>query len=272
METPIIDPVEAALAVIGVRPILSREVEKVLMIQVREMHELPKTIVKEAKLVVRGEKSSIPFGSVSYKKMLHDLTEDFNEQQLEEMVSKFPTALHAITSNFIVDAKKLIVFLRQLLPMQTKQTLLGPENIMPSAMAIRRFATTVDVLDNPMRVFAHIASGSLLKSQATAVQTVYPTISKAIDVALEEAGADEKANKASFQLPSLVTIGWYAWKGIPRVPPKLQQALQANFAKAQAEQPKPENQASGGQQSIIAKESMTNVQRSLYPSQTSKAG
>jgi hypothetical protein len=267
-----IDPTEIALAVIGVRPIVSKEVERILMSQVHEMENFPKRIVQEAKLVMREDQSDIPLGSVNYKQILKLLTEEYSEDQLTAMASKFPTALaEQVTGHFLIKAKQLISYLKQLLPVMTRNTLLGPENILPSQLAVRRFATTLDVLDNPLRVFPHIAHGSLLKSQAQAVKQIYPTSAQAIDQELGNAAEAEKANRKSFKLPPKVEIGWCAWKGQPRFPPKLMQALQANFAKAKAEQPKPQTQ-SGGAQSVVAKEAMTNIQRSLYPTQTSTKG
>lgn len=269
-----IDPTEATLAVIGLRPVLSREVERIKMEQARRVMSYAQDIYKEAKGIVRGEKSSVPLGNINYKKMLNQLFDDeFGMQQIVDMVNKFPPVLHAITSDFVVEAGNAIKYLRQLFPRQDKRTLTGAtQSLQPSAMAIRRFVTTFDVLDDPMRILAHIASGSLLKSQTGAVREMYPTISDVITDAFDEAEAYERAQKKSFQLPPFVQIGLTTWKGLPRLSPQLQQRLQQNFAVAkqtQAKQPRP--QTEGTSQSIIAKESLTNTQKALFP-QTSKAG
>lgn len=263
-----LDPTEAILAVIGVKPILSKEVERVTMAQLHEAEDLGKRIYREAKSIINGETFDVPTVAINYKKMLHDLTEEFNEGQLQAMVAAFPAQLDSIAASFIVDAKKVVDYLKSMFPIRNKQTLLGPENILPSELSIRRFATAFDVLDNPMRTLMHIANGSLLKSQAKAVQQIYPSISEAISDALMDAGTDAKAAKKSYEVPARVSIGWSAWRNIPRISPQLQQRLQTNFVKAQQEQPKPQSQASGGQASVAAKEAMTATQRSLYSEAT----
>lgn len=267
-----IDPVESALAVIGVEPILSREVEKVRLSDVREMEGLTKRVYAEAKRVVDGEKSSVPLTAVNYKKMLKLLTDGFDQGQLEAMVAAFPASLHEISADFLIKAQQVVKLLQNLYPVATKQTLLGPENILPPALAIRKFAVALDVLNDPMRVFAHIACGSLLKAQATVVKEVYPSFSESLEDAFREAGENAKAKKQSFQLPGLATIGLQAWKGLPRVSPRLTSRLQNNFKQAAEEKDKPSNQASGGENSVLAKEAMTNTQKGLYPNTIQKAG
>lgn len=265
-----IDPVECALAAIGLKPILSREVERVTMAQVAEMVSLPKRIYKEAKCIVQGEKYKVPTESISYKKMLKELTEQYSEAQLVEMLSKFPPQLHAISAKFLVKAQQTREYLLSILPIQTKQTLLGPENLPPSTLAIRRFTTTFDILDNPMKILTHIACGSLLKSQTDAAKLVYPTLSAAITDALKEAAIDEKAEKKSYQLPAKVAIGSSVWLGQPIVSPKLQTTLQGNFAKNKAQTPSPQQQGSqpSGNSSVAAKEALSNTQHGLFPQQT----
>lgn len=269
-----IDPAEATLAVIGIRPLLTREIERITMEQAHEIADYGKKLYAEAKRIVRGEKSSVPLGSINYRTMLNQLfSDEFNQEQIIGMVMQFPPVLHAVTSDFFVDAGLAIKYLRQLFPREQKQTQTSVvQALQPSALAIRRFVNTFDVLDKPMRILAHIATGSLLKSQMQAVRELYPTISPAIDDAFDEAKAYELAQKKSFQLPPLVQIGLTAWKGLPRVTPQLQSRLQNNFAAAkQTQQGQPRPQTEGTSQSIIAKESLTNTQKALFP-QTTKAG
>ncbi len=175
--------------------------------------------------------------------MLKQLTDGYNAGQLESMVNAFPPALHEVSADFLIKAKQVVDYLKTLFPIATKETLLGPVNILPPALAIRRFATSLDVLDDPKRIFIHIACGSLLKSQVAAMEAIYPTFSKAVTHAFKEAGTEAKAAKSSFQLPAKVEIGYGVWAGIPRVSPG----------------------AEGSETSVVAKESMTQTQQSLYP-------
>lgn len=265
-----VDPVEAMLAVIGVRPILAKDVPKLTMEKAREIVDVPKRIYQLAKQVVRDETFDVPLGTINYKTMLDQLfptdRQAPDEAHIVDMVSKFPPVLHAVTSDFLVEASKVIGYLRDLFPRQTKQSLTGETNIAPSALAVRRFVTTLDVIDNPFHVFALISTGSLLNSQRQAVRTVYPTISTAIDDAFDEAKNYELVQKKSWQFPPHVQIGLSAWQGLPRLPNGMQTRLQKNFAeanvKSNSQPPKP---TEGTSQSIAAKESLTNTQRALFP-------
>lgn len=256
-----IDPVESCLAVMGVRPILSKEVERFTRAKYHEMQALPRELRTLARDVCRGEKMRVPLGSVNYKAMLHDLTEGYDEAQVIAMVQTFPPELHELSAEFIVKAGEVVTLLRGLLPLATKETLLGPENLPPSAIAVRRFATALEVLDDPRRVFALIATGSLLKSQVAVARKVYPTLSAAIDDELEEAAVSMRAEKKSYRLPPKVEIGVGTWRGFPRVSASLRQALQDSFAQADQQQPAPPR----GDTSIAAHESLTGTQKSLYP-------
>jgi hypothetical protein len=266
-----IDPAEAMLAVIGMQPILSKEVERVTMEQVREMANIQRTVYSMAKEVMRGEVHKVPLGNINYKRMLDQITEKYDEAQVIAMASKFPPALHAITSDFIIDAGKAVDFLRHIFPIQRKLGFNGQSAVLPPATAIARYTTTYHILDNPLRTFAHIACGSLLKSQTLAVKQVFPTISAAISDAFEAAQESELNKKKSFQVPPKVQRGLAVWKDLPSVPLQLQQRLQQNFADADKEKEPPKAQTEGTAQSVAAKEAITNTQRALYP-QTSKAG
>lgn len=266
----IIDPVECALAVIGIQSVISREVEKVLVADVKAMADLNDNVYKEARNIINGESSSVPLTSVPYKKMLIDLTEDFDAGQLEEMVNKFPAALHEISAPFLIKAKQTVKLLAQMFPRSQKTTLLGPENILPSALAIRKFATILDVIEDPMRVLAHISCGSLLKAQVTVVKEIFPSFSECLDDALAVAGENAKVAKKSFVLPAKVTIGYGTWKGLPRVNQNLANKLQDNFKQAQQQQNKPPGQEAT-ETSVAAKEAMTGTQKALYPN-LQKAG
>lgn len=265
-----IDHVECMLAVIGIRPIISKEVEKVTMAQAREALELPKTIYAKAYEVVCGDKFKVPRSGINYKKMLIDINEKYNEAQMIAMVEKFPPALHALRDQFIAKAQEVVKLLQSLFPMQTKTTMLGPENIAPPMLAVKRFVTSLDVLDNPLTVLEHIACGSLLKSQTVIMEEVYPTLSEAITDALIEAATREKAKAQSFRLPAKVNVGYGIWTGVPRVTPALQKRLQDNFAKAKEKKDSSPAGQSGTATSVVAKEALTPTQQGLFPQAAGK--
>lgn len=258
-----IDPVESALIVVGIDAVLSREVEKVKLSDVKEMEGMTKFVYAEAKRIVNGEKASVPLTAIPYKKMLGLLTEKFDAGQLEAMVAAFPPALHEITGPFLLKANEVVNELRTLFPMATKETLLGPENIMPSALAIRKFGVLYDVINDPRHVLAHIACGSLLTAQVTVIEQFYPTFSACVTDALQEAGTNAKAAKKSFRLPPKVEIGYGKWAGIPQVNPRLATRLQKNFSSGDKE--KTPAGSEGSATSVAAKEAMTSTQRANFP-------
>jgi len=264
--TPL-DPVEVALAVIGVRPVISKTVEKVNAEKGAEMAAYPRRIVANARQVCRGELASVPFGDFNYDKTLRDLSEGYNEDQLVEMVQKFPPALEELASQFIVKAGQTVQLLSDIFPRQLYVDLLGPKNLIPAELTIRRFVSILDVIDDPMRVFPLMGCGALLASQRDTVLKVYPTISKAITESLRECAERELAAKKSFQFTARANIGIGTWIGRAQVTPDLAAMLAASAAKLNAPTPNPQRPE---RSSPLAQESMTNVQRSLYPQATER--
>lgn len=261
----VIDKTELALAVIGAKPVISAAVEKVTMAQVHEMEHLTKRIYDDAKAIVNGEAHKVPRPDVNYKTMLNELTEDFNTAQLTAMIASFPQPIEDIKGDFAIKAIQLVKFLLSILPVQTKMTMTGRENIPPSALLVQRFAVVYDVLNEPLRILSHIACGSLLNSQRDAVQLIYPTLSKAVDDAFTVAAENAKGEKKSFQVPPKCAIGWSTWKKLPLVSAQFGQRLQQNHAAAK--QRKENASPSTAQPSVAAKEAITSTQQTLYAQQ-----
>ena len=264
--TPL-DPVEVALAVIGVRPVISKTVERVTAAQGAEMVAYPRTIVSNARAVCAGELASVPFGAFNYDKTLKDLSEGYDEDQLVAMVQKFPEALNDLASEFIVKAGQTVQLLSDIFPRQLYIDLLGPKNLIPAELTIRRFVSILDVIDDPMRVFPLMGCGALLASQRDTVVKVYPTISKAITESLRECAERELAAKKSFQFTARANIGIGTWIGRAQVTPQLATLLAASAAKLNTPTPNPQRPE---RSSPLAKESMTNTQHALYPQATEK--
>jgi hypothetical protein len=266
-----IDPVESLLAVVGLQPFITKKLDKVTAVQMHEAADYNKLVSKLSKEVVSGEFARrMPAVGINYQKMLTDLSEKATDAELQEMLSKFPMQLHHLIGELAAKVQQMLDFLRGIFPVQTRTTILEETNILPSALAIQKFAVLFDVLDSPIRVFNHIANGSLLTSQAQVVRQLYPTIAKAIDDSLTESMDREKTQSKSFRLPVLVNIGIGKFRGLQSVPVDLQQRMQANFAQAKQQQGKPSPPAGQGVNSVAAKESLTNTQRASFPAQTSK--
>jgi hypothetical protein len=260
-----LDSVEACLAVIGVRPIVSKAVERFTMSKWHEMDALPRRIHDAARSLVSGTMSTkIPLGSFNYRATLEDLSQPFDEQQLIDMASKFPPQMHEVTSGFLLKAKAVRAALLAILPISERKTLSGSSVVPPSQMLLRRFVSTLTVLDDPMRVFPLMAAGAILNTQTISVRTIFPSISKVIDEALQESIEIEKGRKKSFELPPRAEIGVSSWLGRPQVDRKLHVALQGALADAQqAQDNKPAPSEAGT--SVTAKEALSGAQRAAYP-------
>jgi hypothetical protein len=261
-----IDLVEAAMAVIGVQPIVSRNVERFTKGKWNEADALGRRIQSAARDVCDGTMSTkIPLGSVNYNVILKDLTEPFNEAQLVEMVAQFPPELHELSSAFIMKAQEVVGSLRQILPIAEHKTIAGSHVVPPSQMQLRRFVSTLTVLDDPMRMFPLMAAGALLNTQTISVRKIYPSISRAIDEALQEAIEASKARKKSYELPPRAEIGVGAWRGNPQVDKKLHTVLQGGLEQAAQDRQNAKPQPSSAQTSVAAKEALSPGQRANYP-------
>ncbi len=262
-----LDPVEVALAVIGVRPIISKTVERIGASAVAEMVAYPKRIEKAAREVCRGELSGVPFGDFNYAKTLKDLSEGYDEEQVAEMVAKFPPSMHDLAAEFVVKAAQTVALLTDIFPRQVYEDLLGPKIGIPAELTIRRFVSVLDVIDDPMRLFPLMGSGALLSTQRETVTRIYPTISAGITESLRECAARELARVKSFQFTPNANIGIGTWVGKPQVNAQLARALAASAKELNEKTSSPQRPQ---RSSPLAKESMTNTQRSLYPQATER--
>ena len=260
-----LDPTEAVLAIIGVRPIVSKAVERFTMSKWHEMDALPRRIHDAARSLVTGTMSTkIPLGTFSYRATLDALSQPFDEDQLTEMASKFPPAMHEVTGAFLLKAKAVRAALLAILPISERKTLSGSNIVPPSQMMLRRFVSTLTVLDDPMRVFPLMAAGALLNTQTISLRTIFPSLSKVVDEAIQESIEAEKTRKKSFELPPRAEIGISSWLGRPQVDRKLHVALQGALADAQQSHDNPPK-PSASSTSVAAKEALSPAQRAAYP-------
>lgn len=257
-----IDPTEALLAVIGVRPIISRQVEKVYRRDLAEANRMPARIEALARAVCRRELVDVPMGDFKYTAALRDLNEKYNEAQVEAMVRTMP---EEIKTPFVLKAGEVFQMLAAEIPKSVTSTITGFRNVLPDDMAVHKFIAKLDALDDPLRVFPWMATGSITKRQIEAVRQVYPTISAAIDEALHEAAGHEKAAKKSWELSPHAEIGVGKWSGHPRIPPGLGAKMQANYAEAHKPPPA---QHKSGKDNAVAKEALSPAQVQTFAGQT----
>jgi hypothetical protein len=210
----LISPPEAALAVIGIRPIISRAVERIRVSTLREIDSLPRAITTAARAVVRGERFDATVGTADskrYRAMLKDFARGYDYQQVEDMVDMFPAEFKALGTGLVVLASQVVQGLSAMYPSSSYQTVTGSVNLVPPEPKLWAFARVLDLLDQPMNVFSLIATGALLRSQTRAFRMAYPTIGRAIDAALVDEIRKAKVDKVSFRLPMLAETGMCSW-------------------------------------------------------------
>ena len=249
---PEIAPVEVLLATIGLKPIISRAVETISSEKLAEMAGMPDEIRRLAKQLVRSESVSVPaYPDFDYRGAVKELAKGWDVQQVIAMIKKFPSQYAATGTALVVKAEATIKQLLQGYPVAQYQTLTGSVNLLPSDMKLFKFVTVLEAIDEPLNVFKFMSSGSLLKSQAHAVRTVYPTLSAAIDAAImNETIAAKAANKA-FELNPRAEYGVKNWFGKPQVGTATFKQAQLNHAvsnqrKAQKKAPAEQNSKASG--------------------------
>jgi hypothetical protein len=264
LPVPEIAAPEALLATIGIKPVISREVEKVYVSQLREAKDISKKIQKLARDMVNGELEETFDSDVDYKTLAKDLARGFNVKQVQAMVAAFPSTYRAEAAGFIALSTSLAQELAKMYPVSTYQTVTGSINQLPSDLKFWKFVNILSVLDDPLTVFALMATGALLRKQAKAIRLIYPTLSAAIDAAIFQATVAAKVKKKSFELDPRAEIGVKAWNGLPPISPSLMKRFQANHQAAKARKaaatPPPTNQGN-----IIATEGSPS-ERAVYGS------
>jgi hypothetical protein len=134
-------------------------------------------------------------------------------------------------------------------PISQYQTIAGSTNLQPTDMKKFKFKSVLEMVNEPLRVFELMSTGALLKSQAHAVRTVYPTLSACIDAALMNETVSAKAAKASFELPPRAEYGVKNWLQKPQISQNAAVQSQKNHAHSNERQdankqpPPPPNQS-----------------------------
>lgn len=215
--TPVvIDPGEAALVVIGLSNVLKRDVPKIGVEKLREIGRVGKDVSAKARDLVAGKLRGKPIPREhSYRALLDRLSRNMSPEEIQGLVDRFPPEASAVSGPFLLVVQQAVAHLKQIFPTSEYVTFTGPRSMTPPDDAVFEFFNRLLVLNAPLVVFDLMASGALLPSQALAVQEFFPTLSKAIKSAVYDAVTKAKAAKASYRLPSRVTVGLDAWLGNP---------------------------------------------------------
>lgn len=209
-----INPGELALATIGISAILRDEVPRQGVERLQRMAAIPKQILTLAGKVAAGNLTyqALP-REHSYRALLDRLSSPLRPNEIQGLIDKFPGEGADIGAAFVIAAQQALQHVKDLFPVSVYTTFAGPKNMVPNDLAIWQFLSQLDVINDPMRVFALMSSGALLKRQADAIRLIYPTMSKAIDPALYGAISRRIAAKASYQLPPAAEFGVATWLG-----------------------------------------------------------
>lgn len=219
---------ELALAQIGVSPILKDAMPRVGVERLREMAAIPDKIERLANKVTLGSLQYTPYvHEHAYAALLKKLSKKLTPADLQAVISQFPDESRDVAAGFSVAIQEAFQDLKAIFPVSVYRTFAGPKNLEPSRQKQGAFLNSLDVVNDPLRVFPLIAAGALLRSQAQIVRRVYPTLSAGIDEALYAATARRRGASSEenpYQLPPLAEVGVAVWLAKPRQNLRPQQA------------------------------------------------
>lgn len=235
-----IDQGEAVLAMVGIRPIISRETEKITAPQFHEAADLDGIIERQASKLARGE---LPGrvdtgGELNYDRMLRDLAAGPSDEQLDGMLESFPPERHHDAASFIRAAHRALDYLKAQFPISVDAS----GNLPPPSLRLASFENVLAVLDKPLSVFDLIDANALLGSEVKALEACFPTFLQAVTDAIEDRIVYEQSRVAGWAPPFAPALA--KLRGTPPIDPKTKAALGA----AKAVPGKAQQQAAAGGQ------------------------
>lgn len=225
---PPIDPGEAALVVIGLSNIISRDVPKIGVGKLEEIGNVGNRITSLARELAAGELKGkkIP-REHSYRALLDRLKRGLSPDEIHELTNKFPPEASDVSGPFLVVLPQVMTHLDAIFPTSEYVTFTGPKSMTPPQDAVASFFLQLMVLNDPLLVFNLMATGALLRSQVATVTQFFPTIAPNITAAIYSAIARESAAKVSYKLPPRAAVGVANWLGRrtveyqPQPPPRI---------------------------------------------------
>jgi hypothetical protein len=220
---PNIEPGEAILAVVGIRPLLSGEIERIAAPMWRQISRLDVEIDRHAKELVKGSlERATAYPEVDYEPTLKAFSKPPEPAQIEAMLADIPAMADL---PFLAASARAYNFLRGEYPICVERTVFGANQLEPGDFALGSFEALLEVVDKPMSVFGMIESGRFTTKQAATMQAVYPTLYPEIAIAVTGACMAEKAEKPTWE-PEFGR-GISVLLGVPGIDPGLLAALSA---------------------------------------------
>lgn len=210
---PMLDVGEGWAAIIGVGPVLSKRVEKITESQFKEAAKIHETITKRARSLVNGTIVPAQVPIVDYMKTLELSSGAMDEAQIVAMQSALPPNDQGA---YMVVAQRQYTAIQATIPKLSYTTGAGEQIMTPDLSELVDFSDFYALLDDPLvTVFGAIAGGSLHMKQAEFWQEAFPSMTKVITAAIQDAIAERVAKAPGFTLPWKVEIGYAAWSGKP---------------------------------------------------------
>jgi hypothetical protein len=255
-----VDTAEAAMAVIGIHAVISREVEKVSGKDRRRIRKLDQEITFRVREMLDGNLTcDYPLPN-DYDKLLKDLTEPFNEEQIGKTIAFLPEDVKmpfmAIASNAYKDMQNAI-------PKHFLKTIAGVRQLSVDDPSYFHFHWLYSVLNDPLRAINLMAHGALFRDQAELIHEIFPSIADKIDEVIDDIIPDKKAKDNEWEVPFETDIGIRVWRSLPVI----QGEYQTMYA-SQQEVKDMDPQPSKSQLSNTAAASVSGADATLYTKAT----
>jgi hypothetical protein len=239
---PKIEPGEMIFVVTGITPVMKGEHPKITQKLLEEVARLPKTIKELAEQClgsIKYRSSPVP----SYDEQLAYFNAPLDPGYVQDIVSKFPDEAMEFAVPYSLIVQSAVEHLRTEFPRSTYETFVGPRPLTPDDLRVWKFNARLDMLDDPLKLFALVSTGALLKSQVEPLDEILPTFLAACKAALKDALIDRIAANPKYLVPprielasSVLTGRKVDIHGSPRPPAKAAPAAPAEPPAAEMSQ------------------------------------
>lgn len=244
-----IDPAEALLAVTGVGFLTGERKDAISEDEIVKARELEQTIETKAKSAYSGALATRAPAPIDYERTLKRLSKLQDVNDHAERAAMFPPGYHKLATVYNILLHQLQSEVAKMLPRQTWESVTGTNVGPPTDLAFWKFQSILQIIDEPMTVFRLIGNGMLLKKQALALKTIYPSLAQVITTSLVECAVDRKAkSKGKWQPGWKLNKGLAAWFESSAIPPDLLKRLQDAHVHVDAAPPPPVMPGQGGAQ------------------------
>ena len=177
---------ESLLAVMGVACVLDADERPYLTVAKREAAaKLPATIAKHIRAFLSAEtfERGSYFETVDYLGTMTALQDRPNAAQLVDQFSEFSEDADE-TAAFCQAAGGAVEYLTSVLPLSTRDTVVGPRAQIPCDQLVSRFRRAYTIVNDPMHALVELREGILGHHGVSVLVAVYPGIYGMIQAAV----------------------------------------------------------------------------------------